>query len=70
MENLQEYTFEHEQEAALAKLRMEAHKQAENENLEDEEIEESEEMDAKNRQLWLQEEESDWLERMLQNHSP
>ena len=52
LENLQEYMFEQEQEAALAKLRMEAHKQAENENLDEDEIEESEEMDAKNRQVY------------------
>ena len=52
VEKLQEITFEHEQEVALAKLRMEFRKHEENQELTQEEVENSEELEARCRQVF------------------
>ena len=50
--SLQESQFEHEQEAALAKMRMEINKDEENKNLTEEEIKETQEFEAYTRQVY------------------
>ena len=52
LEKLTRQEFEHEQEQALAKLRMEISKEAENDDLTEEEIKENQEVEARARQVF------------------